>query len=58
MSGRKNGKGLYNFANLDVYDGQFVNGLRQGQGKYVWNDGSFYDGILLIPPINRRMGLG
>jgi hypothetical protein len=28
MNGRKNGTGLYNFANLDVYDGQFVNGLR------------------------------
>ena len=28
MNGRKNGKGLYNFANQDVYEGAFNNGLR------------------------------
>lgn len=26
--GRKNGKGLYKFANHDIYDGHFADGLR------------------------------
>lgn len=27
-TGRKNGKGLYKFANGDIYDGYFSDGLR------------------------------
>lgn len=26
------------------YEGNFVNGKRHGQGKYIWNDGGRYDG--------------
>lgn len=46
-NGRKNGKGVYSFANGDLYDGFFSNGLRQGKGKYNWNDNSFYDGNII-----------
>lgn len=36
--GKKNGFGLYIFANGDVYEGEFSNGNRQGEGSYTWTD--------------------
>lgn len=31
-------KGKYIFANGDIYEGEFENGNRQGQGMYTWTD--------------------
>lgn len=36
--------GLYIFVNGDVYEGQFENGNRQGEGTYTWTDQSYYRG--------------
>lgn len=41
MSG-PNGK--YTCANGDVYNGNFINGVRHGEGKYKWADGDEYVG--------------
>lgn len=32
------------FDNGDVYEGEMVNGLRHGKGKYTWANGDFYEG--------------
>ena len=28
-----------------VYEGQFLNGKRQGYGRLIWYDGSYYEGM-------------
>lgn len=40
--GLANGKGIA--VGIDKYDGQFVNGLPEGKGTYIWADGSKYKG--------------
>ena len=40
----RNGYGIYQYDNLDIYEGEFVEGLREGQGEYLYNDGSVYRG--------------
>lgn len=32
------------FDNGDIYEGEMVNGLRHGKGKYTWANGDFYEG--------------
>lgn len=44
------GKGTYNCEKdktspIKEYNGKFDSGLRQGQGKMTWKDGSKYDGM-------------
>jgi len=34
-------KGILSYG---IYDGQMLNGIRQGKGKYVWANGDVYDG--------------
>ena len=29
---------------IDSYTGQFLNGYPEGNGKYTWKNGSWYDG--------------
>jgi hypothetical protein len=38
------GKGLYVFANGDVYEGDFVDGKRTGKGKDTLHNGDVYEG--------------
>lgn len=40
------GKFRYVYSNGDVYDGDFVKGVRSGHGKYTWRDGSWYNGSI------------
>lgn len=46
--------GLYIFANGDIYEGEFENGNRQGQGKYTWTDQSYYQGEWLTDKMNGK----
>lgn len=39
----KNGKGKKQF-DKGVYEGEFVNGERSGQGKYTWDNGNIFEG--------------
>jgi hypothetical protein len=40
----QDGFGLLIFSNNDIYWGNFVNGIIEGQGTYYWADGSYYTG--------------
>jgi hypothetical protein len=44
--GCRNGKayGKGNAKGVDSYEGDFVNGYPDGEGKYTWKSGSWYDG--------------
>lgn len=46
--------GLYIFANGDIYEGEFENGNRQGQGCYTWTDQSYYKGEWLADKMNGK----
>ena len=46
--------GLYIFANGDIYEGEFENGNRQGQGTYTWTDQSYYKGEWLADKMNGK----
>ena len=35
----RNGYGIYEYENKDIYEGEFYNGLRNGEGEYLYNDG-------------------
>ena len=40
-----NGKGIKYYSNGKIlYEGDFVNGLFEGNGKYIWEDGEYYIG--------------
>jgi len=41
----ENGKGTYAYTNGFVYEGNFLNGLREGRGMLKGKDGSWYDGM-------------
>jgi hypothetical protein len=41
--GFANGRGVA--TGIDIYTGQFKNGFPDGTGKYVWKNGSWYDGV-------------
>jgi hypothetical protein len=38
------GKGVYKFANGDMYTGNFTNGKKNGVGKYNYANGDIYEG--------------
>ncbi len=38
------GKGVYKWRNGEKYEGEYVNGLRQNQGKYYFVSGAYYKG--------------
>ncbi len=50
-----NGKGTATYTNGDKYDGDFVNGLREGFGTYYWADGEKFLGQFKN---NKRNGFG
>jgi len=50
LNGKKNGTGILKLANGNLYDGQWINGLKNGRGVYLdaatrviysgeWNEG-------------------
>jgi len=42
--GLKHGKGIYKYANGDVFDGEYKEGKKHGKGIYKYVSGSVYDG--------------
>lgn len=44
--GKKTGKGVYKYANGDVYDGEWKDGSMNGYGVYTSHDGGKYKGML------------
>ena len=40
----KEGKGIYKFANGDIYDGMFKNDKINGKGSYIWANKIEYKG--------------
>ena len=45
LNGLKHGKGkIYNINGSIKYEGDFVNGKREGYGKFIWEDGEYYIG--------------
>ena len=40
--GFAHGKGIAR--GIDIYQGRFKKGLPHGTGKYIWKDGSYYEG--------------
>ena len=44
---KPHGKGKVFYVNGDVYEGDFVKGLRSGQGTYIFKDGEKYVGSFL-----------
>lgn len=49
------GKGKATYPNGDIYDGEFVKGLREGKGKYTYANGDEYDGEFKE---NNKHGIG
>ena len=42
--GKRDGQGILEMSNGDVYEGQFRGGMKHGEGKYTWAGGNVYDG--------------
>lgn len=40
----RHGKGIDWYANGDRYEGDFVNGNKEGYGTYYYNNGVYYQG--------------
>ena len=56
LNGNKHGKGIEYYKNGNIkYDGEFVNGKFEGNGKYVWENGEYYIGQWLN---DKRNGKG
>jgi hypothetical protein len=51
LKNKKHGKGLTYYANGDIYDGEYFEGIMSGHAKYTWNDGSTWEG----PFVNDQM---
>ena len=52
------GKAIAVYPNGDVYDGEFVDGVRQGKGKYTYGTGENpdrFEGFLLKKGIGTKM---
>lgn len=49
------GKGIAVYSNGDKYEGEFVYGIREGNGKYYWKDGEKFEGTFKN---NKRNGFG
>ena len=39
-----NGHGIYRYANGQIYDGEYINGIREGKGRIIINNTVVYDG--------------
>ncbi len=42
MSGRREGRGNFSWADGQSYEGQWVGGRREGEGFFAWNNGERY----------------
>jgi len=40
----KDKRGVEQFYNGDLYEGEYVNDKFQGKGKYLWTNSTFYNG--------------
>ena len=38
------GKGLYKWPEGGEYEGEYVNGIKEGQGIFTWEDGKIFKG--------------
>ena len=43
------GKGKFNFANGDIYVGDYFGGRQEGNGKFLWKSGDIYEGQVRNP---------
>ena len=43
-NGTREGKGVCNYSNGNIYNGDWKHDVREGRGVYTWKDGSIYDG--------------
>ena len=49
------GRGYAVYPNGDQYDGEYVNGIREGKGKYIYANGDKYEGNFKD---NKKHGIG
>lgn len=49
------GKATAVYANAEIYEGDFVGGVRQGKGKYTYANGDKYEGDFVA---NKKHGIG
>ena len=47
MRSVKEGHGFEHFAKGDQYKGEYKNGKFDGKGKYIWTNGSCYEGSFI-----------
>lgn len=40
------GRGVFNYANGDVYKGEYFGGKQEGQGTFTWKNGDRYVGAV------------
>jgi len=53
--GKKNGKGIYKFANGNVYEGLFVDGIMEDMdAKFTYKNGSVFKGSIVNCVINGK----
>jgi len=45
LNDKKNGYGVYKWANGNEYRGNFIEDYKHGYGEMYWNDGRFYKGL-------------
>ena len=39
-----NGHGIYKYSDGAIYDGEYVNGLREGKGRIIYSNKTVYEG--------------
>ena len=49
-----NGKGTYYYAYGNIYEGQWVEGNKHGEGSHTWVDGQVRDRLTLPPHPTRN----
>ena len=42
--GKRHGRGIYTWANGDIYNGTFIENARTGNGRMAYKNGDLYDG--------------
>jgi len=42
--GKRNGRGIFYYANGSKYDGEWSGDLKHGDGTFVFEDGTIYEG--------------
>ena len=39
-----NGNGIYEWPNGRTYEGEYINGIKEGKGIFKWSNGKIFDG--------------